>query len=108
MFEIFKNNSGAFCFRLKSKNGETILVSDGYTQKTNCQKGIGSVKRNTKNEDRFEFKQSSNKKWYFNLKAGNGQSVCVGEKYDNESSVKNAAKLAMKTAPIAEIIDLTK
>lgn len=108
MFEIFKDEAGAFCFRLKSKNGEIIFISDGYTQKTNCEKGIGSVKRNAKNEDRFEIKQSTDKKWYFNLKAGNGQSVGVGQKFDNEYSVKNAIKLAMSTAPVAEIVDLTK
>ena len=108
MFEIFKDKSGAFRFRLKAKNGQIILSSEGYTQKTNCQKGVSSVKRNSKNEDRFELKQSSNKKWFFNLKAGNGQIVGTSELYDNEANAKNGVKSVMNNAPTSETVDLSK
>ncbi|TWP25123.1 DUF1508 domain-containing protein [Apibacter muscae] len=108
MFEIFKDKSGAFRFRLKAKNGEVILASEGYTQKTNCQKGVSSVKRNAKNEDRFELKQSSNSKWFFNLKAGNGQVVGTSEMFENETNVKNGVKSVMSTAAVAETVDLSK
>lgn len=108
MFEIFKDKSGAFRFRLKAKNGQTILESEGYTQKTNCQKGVSSVKRNSKNEDRFELKQSPSKKWVFNLKAGNGQVVGTSELYDNETNAKNGVKSVMTNAPTADTVDLSK
>ncbi|MDR2122297.1 MAG: YegP family protein [Flavobacteriaceae bacterium] len=108
MFEIFKDKEGIFYFRLKEKNGQTVLESDGYTQKTNCQKGISSVKRNSKNEDRFEIKQSPNKKWFFNLKAGNGQLVGTSVFYDSENNAKNGIKSVMRTAPTSELVDLSK
>ncbi len=108
MFEIFKDKSGGFRFRLKEKSGTVILASEGYTQKTNCQKGISSVKRNSKNEDRFELKQSSNKKWFFNLKAGNGQIVATSELYDSEPNAKNGIKVVIGTAPSASTTDLSK
>ncbi|MDR2121900.1 MAG: YegP family protein [Flavobacteriaceae bacterium] len=108
MFEIFKDKSGAFRFRLKAKSGQVILESEGYTQKTNCQKGVSSVKRNSKNEDRFELKQNADKKWFFNLKAGNGQVVGISELYDNEANAKNGVKSVMNNAPTAETVDLSK
>ncbi|MGM5630315.1 YegP family protein [Apibacter raozihei] len=108
MFEIFKDKTGNFRFRLKEKSGHTILSSESYTQKTNCQKGVSSVKRNSKNEDRFELKQASNKKWYFNLKAGNGQVVGTSDHYDSEASVKNAVKTVADIAPGADTVDLSK
>jgi uncharacterized protein YegP (UPF0339 family) len=45
-FEIYQDKSGEFRFRLKAGNGETIAVSEGYTTKSSCKKGIESVKKN--------------------------------------------------------------
>jgi len=45
-FEIFKDMSGEFRFRLKAPNGEIIAISEGYTTKASCLNGIKSVKKN--------------------------------------------------------------
>ena len=45
-FEIFKDKSGEFRFRLKAPNGEIIATSESYTTKNACLNGIESVKRN--------------------------------------------------------------
>ena len=45
-FEIFKDKSGEFRFRLKAKNGEIIAASEGYVRKYSCKKGIESVRTN--------------------------------------------------------------
>ena len=45
-FEIYKDNSGKFRFRLKAKNGEIIACSEGYVKKDSCKKGIASVIKN--------------------------------------------------------------
>lgn len=45
-FEIYKDNKGEFRFRLKARNGEPILASQGYTALAGCKKGIDSVIRN--------------------------------------------------------------
>ena len=44
-FEIFKDTSGDFRFRLLAKNGEVVAASEGYTTKDKCKKGIAAVKR---------------------------------------------------------------
>ncbi len=45
-FEMYVDNSGEFRFRLKARNGEIILASEGYAQKAGCKNGIESVRRN--------------------------------------------------------------
>jgi len=45
-FEIFKDVSDEFRFRLKAPNGEIIAISEGYTTKASCLNGIKSVKKN--------------------------------------------------------------
>lgn len=47
-FEVYKDNSGEFRFRLKAKNGEIIAVSEGYKRKDSCLKGIASVRRHVR------------------------------------------------------------
>jgi hypothetical protein len=45
-FEIFKDKSGEFRFRLKAANGEVIASSEGYNSKAAAQNGIKSVQTN--------------------------------------------------------------
>ena len=46
VFEVFKDKAGEFRFRLRAKNGEPILASEGYSAKASCIGGIESVKKN--------------------------------------------------------------
>ena len=45
-FEIYCDKAGEFRFRLKARNGEVILASEGYKTKASCEKVIESVRRN--------------------------------------------------------------
>ncbi len=45
-FEIYKDKTEQFRFRLKAKNGEIIAVSEAYTTKANCKNGVKSVMKN--------------------------------------------------------------
>lgn len=45
-FELYKDRSGEFRFRLKAANGEIIASSEGYTSKSGALNGIESVKKN--------------------------------------------------------------
>jgi hypothetical protein len=46
VFEWYMDKAGKYRFRLKSGNGETIAVSEGYSSKASCVNGIESVKKN--------------------------------------------------------------
>ena len=45
-FELYKDASGKFRFRLKAGNGEIIAVGEAYESKSSAQNGIDSVKKN--------------------------------------------------------------
>ena len=45
-FELYKDKSGEFRFRLKARNGEIIAVSEGYSSKAACENGMESVRKN--------------------------------------------------------------
>lgn len=45
-FQMYRDRAGAYRFRLKARNGEIIAVSESYTGKAGCLKGIESVQKN--------------------------------------------------------------
>ncbi len=45
-FEVYLDNKKEYRFRLKATNGEIILSSEGYAQKSGCMNGIESVRKN--------------------------------------------------------------
>ena len=106
-FVITKRTNGELQFNLTAKNGQTILNSEGYTTKPNCEKGIESVKRNAQDDSKFDRMVSSNGKPYFNLKATNGQIIGTGQMYESEASRDNGIASVKSNAPEATIDDQT-
>lgn len=106
-FVITRRANGEFQFNLKAGNGQTILTSEGYTTKTACSNGIESVKVNSQDENRFDRKETSNGKPYFNLKASNGQIIGSSEIYESTSARDNGIASVQSNAPHAIIDDLT-
>lgn len=106
-FEIYKDKKGEFRFRLKASNGQNILGSEGYAQKSSCTNGIESVRKNSQAEERFETKQSTTGKWSFTLKATNGQVIGTSQTYDSDSGCRNGIKSVAANAPAATVDDQT-
>lgn len=102
-FVINKRKDGDFQFNLKAGNGQIILTSEGYTTRAACDNGIESVKKNASDDARFERKESSNGKPYFNLKAANGQVIGKSELYESVASMENGIESVKKNAPDAEV-----
>lgn len=107
-FEIYKSESGSkFYFRLKAKNGQIILTSQGYAGKPSAINGAESVQKNAASRDNFDVKESSDGKPYFNLLAANKQIIGTSQRYASASSMKKGIDSVMTVAPQAEIVDLT-
>lgn len=104
-FVITTRKNGEYQFSLKAGNGQEILGSEGYTTKSACQNGIESVKKNSQDDARFERLESKNGKWYFNLKATNGQIIGSSEMYESASSRDNGIESVKKNAPDADVDD---
>ncbi len=45
-FELYKDATGKFRFRLKAGNGEIIAVGEAYDSKASAKNGIASVQKN--------------------------------------------------------------
>ena len=106
-FVIHKRFNGEYQFNLKASNGQVILSSEGYTNRDNCLNGIESVRRNSVNDERFDRKTSTNGKYYFNLKASNGQIIGTSEIYESSSARENGIESVKVNAVTAIIDDFT-
>ncbi len=106
-FEIYKDKSGEFRFRLVASNGQNILASEGYTSKSGCNNGIESVKKNAPDDGRYERKETKAGKYLFNLKAGNNQVIGTSQSYESASSRDNGIESVKKHAPGATVDDTT-
>ena len=101
-FELKTAANGKFHFNLKAGNGQIILSSEMYESKSAAENGIESVKKNAGDDGRYERKESSNGKPYFNLKASNGQVIGKSEMYESASAMENGIESVKKNAPAAE------
>lgn len=105
-YEISTSKDGQFRFVLKAGNAETVLTSELYKARSSAENGIASVQTNCKLTERYEKKEASNGKSYFNLKAGNHQVIGTSQMYATaaardkgiESVKSNGATSSIKDA----------
>ena len=102
-FVISKRKNGEFQFVLKAGNGQVILASEGYSSKAACDNGIESVRKNSQVDTRFDRLEAKNGKFYFNLKATNGQTVGNSEMYESVAARDNGIASVAKNAPDADV-----
>ncbi|WP_313156303.1 YegP family protein [Sphingobacterium multivorum] len=105
-FEVKTRKNGEFQFNLKAGNGQVILSSEGYTTKANCLNGVESVKKNAQDDNKFDRKTATNDKYYFNLKATNGQIIGSSEMYESASGMENGIESVKKNAPDATVEEI--
>ena len=104
-FVIKPGSGGQFYFSLKADNGQKILASEGYNSKSACTNGIDSVKNNSKDDTKYDRKESSNGKYYFNLKANNGQIIGTSEMYETSGGRDTGIEAVKSNAPGASVTD---
>lgn len=102
-FVISKRVNGDYQFVLKAGNGEIILNSQGYTFKSSCENGINSVKKNAAEDYNFEKKTAEDGKFYFILKAGNGQVIGGSQRYTSEAAMLKGIESVKTNAPEAAV-----
>lgn len=103
MFKLKNKGENEYHFTLNAKNGQVILSSEIYSSKTTAVNGIESVKKNAVEDIRFERKTAKNGKFYFNLKAANGQIIGSSQMYSSESGMENGISSVKENAPDSKI-----
>lgn len=106
-FEVFKDKSGEFRFRLKAGNGQTVLSSQGYASKASAMKGIESVRNNAGDEARFESTETGGGKFRFTMKAKNSQVIGTSQNYESASGRDNGISAVARAAEGAKVVDQT-
>jgi uncharacterized protein YegP (UPF0339 family) len=106
-FLVSNRSNGEFQFNLKASNGQVILNSEGYSAKTSCLNGVESVRKNSRDDARYERKTSSNGKPFFNLTASNGQVIGSSQMYADEAGRDNGIASVKSNAPDAALADET-
>ena len=108
-FEVFRSaRNKKFYFRLKARNGQTILASEGYANKAGVTNGIKSVQKNCSNDKCFDKKVAKNGKHYFNLLATNKKVVGASQMYASKSSMEAGIRSVKRVAPEAVVVQVEK
>ena len=102
-FNLFAGKGDKFYFNLTAANGQVILSSQGYANKSGAKNGIASVKKNAGNDGSFERKQAKNGKHHFNLLAGNQQIIGSSQMYASKASMENGITSVATNAAKADI-----
>lgn len=104
-FVIKTASDGQYIFHLKAGNGEIILKSELYTTKAACRNGVDSVKSNATDDSKYDRKIASNGKYYFNLKAVNGQVIGTSQMYESIAGREIGIASVKENAPNAIVIE---
>jgi uncharacterized protein len=106
-FEITKAKDGDFHFHLKAVNGQIILTSQMYKEKSSAEGGIESVKKNSPIDGHYERKEAHDGEHMFNLKAANHQVIGTSQMYKSTESREEGIASVKENAPEATVHDLT-
>lgn len=106
-YELFRGSNSQYYFRLVAANGEKVLHSEGYIQKSSAEIGIHSVRANSPYDARYKRLTSSRNKPYFTLTAINGQVIGVSEEYESSVGRERGIQSVKNNGPTAPIVDLT-
>lgn len=106
-YDLMASSDGQYYFNLKAGNGEIILTSERYKQKTSATNGIESVRTNSPIDSRYERKTSTAGQPYFVLKAANGEPIGRSEMYTSTSAIENGIASVKTNGPTAPTDDKT-
>ena len=118
-YQVYKDVSGKFRFRLRAANNKIVAVSQGYENKAGCINGVKSVQNNCQSyvedktvgdkmlsDPKYELFVDKALKFRFNLIAANGQVIASSEGYNSKQGCMRGIE-AVKNSCDAVIEDLT-
>lgn len=102
-FNLFSGKGDKYYFNLTAANGQVILSSQGYAEKSGAKNGVASVKKNSGDDSKYDRKESKDGKHYFNLLAANQQIIGTSQTYASKASMENGVESVKSNAPKADI-----
>jgi len=118
-YQVYKDVTNKFRFRLRALNNKIVAVSQAYESKAGCTNGVKSVQKNCQSpiEDKtiesetlpnpkYEIFVDANFEFRFNLIAPNGQIITSSQAYNTKQGCIKGVE-AVKNSCGADIEDLT-
>jgi uncharacterized protein YegP (UPF0339 family)/large-conductance mechanosensitive channel len=120
-FQIYKDNSGKYRFRLRADNNKIIAIGEAYEQYASCLNGIKSVQKNSKasiedttvggqrfSNPKFQVYKDIDGKFRFRLSARNGEIIAdSSEGYETKDACLYSIN-QVGQSNTAEIKDITE
>jgi uncharacterized protein YegP (UPF0339 family) len=105
MKAILKKSQAAepFSFAFVDAAGKTVLKSENYKTKDSALNGIASVKKNCHNDVRYAPKEAKDGRFFFNLKAANGQIIGTSTMFSTQSDRDKALAQLKSEGPEARV-----
>jgi len=97
-----------FSFAFLDAADKTLVRSENYAAKKSCLNGVESVKKNSQIDARYVLCESQNGKFYFNLKASNGQIVATSSMFASEADRQVAISILKENADTMSVEDLAE
>ncbi|MGM9427384.1 YegP family protein [Hydrogenophaga sp. MI9] len=102
-YELGSNDKGQYSFVLKAGNGEVILRSEQYDTKASADNGIRSVQTNSPLDARYDRKEASDGRPFFNLKAANHQVIGTSQMYKDAAGRDNGIESVKTNGPTTTV-----
>ena len=94
-FEVFRGLDGKSYFHLRAKNGEIVLQSEGYSSRAKATAGVKSVQANGVLASRYTVLPAVDGRFYFLVKAANGQTIARSQLYATKSNADRGVETVM-------------
>jgi hypothetical protein len=94
-FEVFRGLDGKSYFHLRAKNGEIVLQSQGYSSRARATAGVKSVQTNGVLASRYTVLPAVDGRFYFLVKAANGQTIARSQLYATKSNADRGVETVM-------------
>ena len=105
-FTLYTDRLGEWRFRFVCEEGiQRLRASEGYNAKVNVLKAIDSVRRNAIEEKRYDFKQNSRGKFFFTIKARNGNTLAVSRNHSELDLLETDAEVIAAQTQIAPVYE---
>lgn len=102
-FEIKKRRDGQILLNLKANNGIIILTSEDCNDANTCLASMEAVKKNAVKNASYEIKETTDRKFYFNLKGDDGVVVGKSEIYMTKAAAGRGVDAVKRNAPDAHM-----
>ncbi|MDP3504980.1 MAG: YegP family protein [Myxococcales bacterium] len=95
-FEVFKGLDAKSYFHLRAKNGEIVLQSQGYSSSAKARAGVASVQNHGVTAARYTVLDAVDGRFYFVLKATNGQVIGRSQLYATKSNAQRGVETVIR------------